>query len=280
MSDVIACIDGTSLSTAVSDAAAWAALRLDAPLQLLHVLDRAESPTPHDLSGSIGFDSRELLLQELAALDEKRGKIALEQGRLMLEAAAARAVADGVTAPQQRQRHGDLIETLVEQEQSTRLLVMGKHDHHLHRHIGSRLESVVRTLHAPILVTPPTFQPPQRVMIAFDGSTTSRKAVDRVAGSPLLRGLPVHLVMVAADTPAHHNQMAWARHTLEANEVSVTTALVPGEVERALCDYRQQQGVDLMVMGAYGHSVIRRFLVGSTTTNMIRDATIPVLLLR
>ncbi len=33
-------------------------------------------------------------------------------------------------------------------------------------------------------------------------------------------------------------------------------------------------------MGAYGHSVIRRFLVGSTTTSVIRNATVPVLLLR
>jgi len=36
----------------------------------------------------------------------------------------------------------------------------------------------------------------------------------------------------------------------------------------------------MLVMGAYGHSRIRQLLVGSTTTDMIRRATKPVLILR
>ena len=38
--------------------------------------------------------------------------------------------------------------------------------------------------------------------------------------------------------------------------------------------------IGLLVMGAYGHSRIRQFLVGSTTTSMIRSTTTPLLLLR
>jgi nucleotide-binding universal stress UspA family protein len=33
-------------------------------------------------------------------------------------------------------------------------------------------------------------------------------------------------------------------------------------------------------MGAYGHSPIRNFIVGSTTTEMIRTIHVPVLLVR
>ena len=33
-------------------------------------------------------------------------------------------------------------------------------------------------------------------------------------------------------------------------------------------------------MGAYGHAVVRRFLVGSTATCVLRNAQVPVLLLR
>jgi nucleotide-binding universal stress UspA family protein len=36
-----------------------------------------------------------------------------------------------------------------------------------------------------------------------------------------------------------------------------------------------------VVMGAYGHSTIRQFLVGSTTTKMMQHTTdVPLLLLR
>lgn len=280
MTNVIACIDGTDVSTAVCDCAAWASLRLEATLILLHVLDKSEYPVKGNLSGNIGLGSREALLQELAKLDEKRGRLALEQGRLMLETARQRALTDGINEPIVHQRHGDLIESLLAIEQDTRLLVLGKHDEHLKAHVGSRLENVVRTLHRPILITTAEFTVPQRVMIAFDGSDTTRKAVEMVAASPLFRGMPVHVVMVSDDNEASQNQLVWAHTTLADKGHNVTKVLVQGDVERALCEYRAKNSIDMLVMGAYGHSVIRRFLVGSTTTNMIRNASVPVLLLR
>ena len=280
MSHVITCIDGSDVSTAACDYGAWASLRLDAPLEFLHVLEKTEYPEQSNLSGNIGLGSREALLEELAALDEKRGRLALEQGKLMLEAARERAIADGVAAPTSRQRHGSLVETLAEMEDDIRLLVMGKHDENLGEHVGSRLESVVRMLHRPILITTPEFTPPQRVMLAFDGSDTTRKGVEMVAGSPLFRGLPCHLVMIGSDNAANREQLDWARRTLEAAGFEAPVALHSGEVERVLCDYRSANNIDLLVMGAYGHSVIRRFLVGSTTTSVMRNASVPVLLLR
>ncbi|WP_372628034.1 universal stress protein, partial [Arsukibacterium sp.] len=44
--------------------------------------------------------------------------------------------------------------------------------------------------------------------------------------------------------------------------------------------YQQEHHIDLMVMGAYGHSRIRQFIVGSTTTAMISKAKCSLLILR
>ncbi|SDK80999.1 universal stress protein, partial [Billgrantia gudaonensis] len=44
--------------------------------------------------------------------------------------------------------------------------------------------------------------------------------------------------------------------------------------------YQAEHDIDLLVMGAYGHSRIRHLLVGSTTTAMLRQAERSVLLLR
>ncbi|HEY9147399.1 MAG TPA: universal stress protein [Gammaproteobacteria bacterium] len=280
MSKVIACIDGTDISTAVCDYAAWASLRMEAPLEFLHVLEKEEYPEQSNLSGNIGLGSREALLDELAELDAKRGKLALEQGKLMLEAAQQRAISDGVGNATTRQRHGSLVETLAEMEEEIRLLVLGKHDEHLKVHVGSRLENVVRTMHRPTLITTEEFSMPQRVMVAFDGSETTRKGVTMIAESPLFRGLPVHVVMVGDNNEANRAQLEWARTTLTEAGFEAPASILHGEVERVLCDYRATHEIDLLVMGAYGHSVIRRFLVGSTTTNVIRNASVPVLLLR
>ncbi|MCG6542934.1 universal stress protein [Pseudomonas sp. KSR10] len=283
MNQVMACIDGSPQASAVCDCAAWASRQLDAPLTLLHVLDQQQYPATGNLSGIIGLGSREYLLEELAALDEKRSKLALEEGRMMLDAARQRVITAGVEQPDVRQRHGDLVETLHDLEPDIRLLVIGKQgedsgsDLQL---IGSQLESVIRTLHRPILVTPADFSVPTSVMLAFDGSATTRKGVEMLASSPLFKGIPIHLVMVGDDTTDSRALLESARDSLAAAGFEVHIAIRAGEVEPVLHAYQAEYQVGLLVMGAYGHSRIRQFLVGSTTTRMIRTTTTPLLLLR
>ncbi|MEC9482677.1 MAG: universal stress protein [Halomonas sp.] len=280
---VMACIDGSGYAGAVCDYAAWASRRLEAPLTFLHVLDNHPPPNEGDLSGSIGLGSREHLLEELASLDERRARLSQEQGRLMLEAACERAVEQGIAVPKCRQRNGELVETLCDLAPETRALVLGKRGEAAHKaseHLGSNLERVVRALHRPILVVPETFKAPERVMIAFDGSKTTCKGIETLAASPFLKGLACHVVTVGADVADVRAQLDWALRTLENSGIDATGAIRAGEVESTLHAYQREHDIDLLVMGAYGHSRIRHLLVGSTTTDMLRSADIPLLLLR
>jgi nucleotide-binding universal stress UspA family protein len=284
MTNVVACIDGSNTTPAVCDYAAWASKRLNAPLKFLHVLNKAEFPPPIDFTGNIGMGGKEALLKELTELDEKRGKLALEHGSLMLDFAKARAKNFGVTDPICRQRHGDLIDTLIEMESDIRLLVIGKQGtvgDSIGDHVGNNLERVVRTMHRPILVAPQSYQAPESIMIAFDGSDTTMKGVEMVASSPLFKGIACHIVMVNNDNKDVSDQLRWAETTLSDTGFTVIKAKISGEVKKALCDYRDQNKIGMVIMGAYGHSKIRQFLVGSTTTKMIQHTTqVPLLLLR
>ncbi len=283
MNQIMACIDGSAQAAAVCDCAAWASRQLDAPLTLLHVLDQQQYPAAGNLSGIIGLGSREYLLEELAALDEKRSKLALEEGRMMLDSARQRVITAGIAQPEVRQRHGDLVETLRDLEADIRLLVIGKQGEDSSNDlqlIGSQLESVIRTLHRPILVTPASFSVPTSLMLAFDGSDTSRKGVEMLASSPLFKGIPIHLVMVGDDNGEHRALLDSARDALVSAGFAVHVSVRSGEVEPALHAYQAEHQIGLLVMGAYGHSRIRQFLVGSTTTRMIRSTTTPLLLLR
>lgn len=284
MSDhVMACIDGSGHAMAVCDYAAWASQRLDAPLTFLHVLDNHPPPDEGNLSGNIGLGSREHLLEELAMLDERRAKIAQEQGRVMLEAARERAIGDGIAEPHTRQRNGELVETLLELESETRLLVLGKRGESAHlasEHLGYNLERVVRALHRPILMVPETFRAPERVMIAFDGSKTMHKGIEMIAASPLFKGTVCHVVLVGADVADLRTQCDWALDTLNNAGLEAHGAIRAGDVESTLHEYCREHAIDLLVMGAYGHTRIRHLLVGSTTTAMLRSADIAQLLLR
>lgn len=283
MSNVVACIDGSSAMSAVVQSASWASARLSAPLTLLHVIEEGHAEARQDMTGHIGLGSREKLLEELAELDAKKSKLLLEHGHALLDEAKRQAQASNETTDiAMRQRHGKLIESLLAIEAETRLLVLGTHgeEHSDGSHIGSQLETVLRRVHRPILLTPDQFVAPQSIMLAYDASDSTQQSVALLANSPLFADLPVHVVMVGADSDTNKASLEWAKAQLEEGGHNVTTAIVAGDVEPTLHAYQAQHEIGMMVMGAYGHSRIRQFLLGSTTTAMIETSKTPILILR
>lgn len=281
---VLACVDQSHFADDVADYAAWAAQRLAAPLEFLHVIDRhPEIGSGEDHSGAIGFDAQEHLLTTLSDRDAERTRLAREQGRIFLNRLRERAVAAGVAQPDVRQRHGELQEALVEQEPGVRLFVLGRRGESAEatqRDLGRNVERVVRALRKPILTVTEGFREPRRVMIAFDGGSVTRRGVEMVAGSPLFRGLPVHLLMSGKENGEAPKQLEWARTTLEQAGFEAPAALIPGDAERIIAKAVRDQGIDLLVMGAYSHSPWRKLLLGSTTSDLLRSAKVPTLLLR
>ena len=280
---VVACIDGSEAALAVCDYAAWASNRMGEPLVLLHVLDEEKYPALTDYSGSIGLGSREQLQEELVQLDQQRSKLALKQGHLMLDDAEQRVTRAGITSVSKRQRHDELANSLVELEPESRLFVMGLHGESSAaegRHVGSQLETVIRRVHRPVLLVPDDYSEPRTAMLAFDGSETAFRSIELLAGTPVFRTLPFHLVMIGEDNDAHREQLKRAEAMLQEDFTDLTVAIRQGDVEQALHSYQEEQGVDVLIMGAYGHSRIRRFLVGSTTTKMLETAKKPLVILR
>lgn len=285
MNTVYACIDGLSNHNATIDWAAWSALRLQTPLELLHVLERpAHQAALADYSGTIGLGAHESLLHELSALDERRGALLQEAGRRLLAEARARASAAGITQLDTRLRHGELVDNVLELEPQTRLLVLGQHGHahptgkvHLDHHV----ERVIRATHRPVLVATNTpFAAPRKIVIAFDGSPTACKMVDAVAASPLFQGLPMVLVSAGSAAASGQLQREQAHQTLTAAGFSTMVESLSGEPEEAIAAYVKNGNAALLVMGAYGHSRIRQLIVGSTTSTLLRLSTIPVLVMR
>jgi nucleotide-binding universal stress UspA family protein len=281
---VLACVDQSRFAEHVADYAAWAARRMNAPLELLHILDRhPETASSRDHSGAIGIGAQEQLLSTLSDEDELRSKAAREQGRIFLNRLRERAKAAGVDSPDVRQRHGNLVETLTEQEDEVRLFVLGRRGEsaeQTQRDLGRNVERVVRSLHKPILTITESFTEPKRVMIAFDGGIVTRRGVEMVAASPLFKGLPIHLLMSGKKSREAPKQLEWARKTLEAADLHAPAALIHGDAESVIAKAVQDQDIDILVMGAYSHSPLRSLFLGSKTSDLLRSARIPTLLLR
>lgn len=280
---VVACIDGSDAALAVCDYSAWASQRMGAPLMLLHVLDEEKYPARTDMTGNIGLGSREQLQEELVSLDQERSKLALKHGHILLDEAEKRVLVDGVEKVTKRQRHDELASSLAELEPDSQLFVMGLHGESsaaAGRHVGSQLETVIRSVHRPILMVPDEYVPPRSVMLAFDGSETGFRSIELLSATPVFRGIPLHVVLVGADTAEHQEQLKRAERLLSAQGPDIHLVIREGDVEQTLHAYQEEHDIDILIMGAYGHSRIRRFLVGSTTTRMLETAKKPLVILR
>ena len=280
---ILAAIDASVYADSVAAHAAWAASRVGAPLQLLHTIERASAARGADLSGNLAADDREALLLKLTELDEQRGKLAQQHGQLLLQEQQAKVREQHGVEADLLQRHGELVDSLLELESGVRIFVIGKRGEHAdfaRGHLGGNLERVVRAVHRPVLIAARAFRPIQRVMIAFDGSATTRKCIDMVCASPLATGMRVDVLMVGSDTPEHHQQLEWAKQQLQQAGFKPDMLRLEGRVEDVIREQVSQRSVDLLVMGAYGHSRIRSLILGSTTTQLLRSCQIPLLLLR
>jgi nucleotide-binding universal stress UspA family protein len=279
---LLACIDASQYAPSVCDHAAWAATRLNASVELLHVVQRKDSLTArHDLSGALGLGAKSSLMDELVEIEALEAKVAKEQGRALLSASEHRLRAAGVESVTSLHRHGGIVETVIEREATADIVVIGKRGasaDFAKGHLGSKVERVVRQSIRPVLVASRAFKPIARVLLAFDGGQSARKAVAFAATSPLFDGIESHLVTVGADNEKHRENLRWAADLLDQR--CKRAEIVNGDVEGALKADAERIGADMVVMGAYGHSPLRGMIVGSTTTDMIRQLTLPVLLFR
>ncbi|MBC2857560.1 universal stress protein [Stappia sp. 28M-7] len=286
MTKLIALVDGSVYSRSVCEHAAWIAARAGegARVELLHVLGRRQAEGgAANLSGNIALGARTALLNELAELDERAAKLAKARGRAILDDAAKVLDEAGVADVTTRLRSGDLVETLAEAEADADFVIVGKRGEaadFAKLHLGSNLERIARSARKPVFVAARAFRPIKRLMIAYDGGASALKAVDHIARSPILAGLDCHLLMVGQETAEARRSLDGATAMLRGGGFAVTAGIRSGQPETVISDAVESEGIDLLVMGAYGHSRIRSLIIGSTTTEMIRSCKIPILLFR
>ncbi len=284
MANILACTDGSLYAPSVYQHAVWAAKQMDASVHVLHMLNpHHETPVKADYSGSIGFDARSVLLDELIELEAAKAKVAQKRGEAILEDAEAKLREAGIETVLADQKHGKLSDEISDYERDADLVVLGKRGNNADfekGHLGSNLERVIRSCQHPVLVASRTFKEIKNFVLAFDGGTSAKKAVEYAAAHPLLKGTHCYLLYVGSGNPKVESALAEAEATLKAAGYEVTIEHRDGDPEKVIGEVVASDHIDLLVMGAYGHSHIRHLIVGSTTTAMIRTVRIPVLLFR
>ena len=237
MTKIITCVDGSAISSAVTEAAVWISKKLNKSILFLHTLEKEQQHGADDYTGAIGLGARTALLEEMTKLDEQRSKVAYQLGIKLLDHVVHQAKTAGVEEVESLQRHGDLVESIDDIEGQTRLIVIGRsgegHDGNFNV-LGSHIETLLRKASHPVMVIPGTFKTPVSFMIAYDGRETADKALQRVIDGGLLHGLHCHLVSVKNNESYQKDKFELAQQKLEDKGFNVTASLIEGNIHESL----------------------------------------------
>ncbi|HVM59499.1 MAG TPA: universal stress protein [Verrucomicrobiae bacterium] len=277
--NILLCTDGSPAADVAGDYAIWFAKKLNAHLRALYVTDvrLLEGPWIVDFSGAIGAQPYTALLPQLQQIQREKAETVL--------AAVESRCQDGGVACETSYKTGSLAPAIAEQESGADIIVLGQRGEHaawLAGALGSSVERVVRASVKPCLVTPDKFRPIRHMLIAYDGSAESSKALRAgIALAPAL-GAQVTITMVAALGAEDAAFEALHKAKQQATEAGVTANAEPlhGDAEIQILELKESIGADLVVMGAYGHTRIRELILGSTTSHVLRKSDVPVLLVR
>lgn len=121
----------------------------------------------------------------------------------------------------------------------------------------------------------------ERVLACWDGGRTAARAIGDAM--PFLeRAKAVDIVIVAEERKGGDEINGanmgehLARHGVTANVKRIAKGDLA--IEDVLLSYAADSGADFMVMGGYGHSRLREFILGGVTRGILGSMTVPVMM--
>ena len=137
----------------------------------------------------------------------------------------------------------------------------------------------------PVLIATPTKKPVERfrtAVLAWDGSSHATRVLSSaLALFPDLKSISIFTAaregeesLVPASEIAAHIQ----RHDIETDVVSLNVRGEDQHVGVLIAEHAGRKNADLIVMGGYGHSRIREFILGGVTEYLSKVAPVPILL--
>jgi nucleotide-binding universal stress UspA family protein len=268
-------LDGSEYSDSALQYALHLAQRLRATVHGVHVIDivQVESPLLYDLSGAIGAAPYLNMTAQMRQTLELRGEMILQQFRQACE----RARVDGV----EHLLTGVVATEILRYAADMDLMLLGRGGLHIGLSkalLGTVVDTVVRRSGKPIMVSPLHYYLPRQPLVAIDGSPSALAALDYAALFARTLELPLHVVHCTTEPAAGQELLEAARHRLATLEVPCTTDLCRGNPHEDLVAYMMEHGHDMLFAGAFGHTRIVEWVLGSTTQYLLRTCPGPLLL--
>jgi nucleotide-binding universal stress UspA family protein len=280
---IFACVDGSKFSNSVCEYGIEISKTTQIPLKLLNTIEHSHKSNKVDFSGNLGLGEKDELLEELSNEDEKESKALINNGKELLNTLKQKANDAGLRSVITSQRHGKLYDNLLELQVKVRLLIIGLRgkDSQGNNIVGEQIEEILRNIEVPTLLVNQEFRPINKLMMAYDGSTSSIKALQSIVKSPLFKqDVRRYIVNVCNDERKSRMLLAQAAELLHDTKLNIELVSIKGEPLNELLKFQSEHDIDAIVMGAFSQGKIRSAIFGSFTSKMIQNSSKPLILIR
>lgn len=131
------------------------------------------------------------------------------------------------------------------------------------------------------------------ILVAFDGSADAEVALQHAVALARDQNARLTLLTCSVPLPANIDGVPAPGERLDLRarilrdgtakippDIGVSTVLRSGNAAASILAVAAEGGHDLIVMGSHGHGLLHRALLGSVSEQVLREAAVPVLLMR
>ncbi len=275
-SNILIPIDGSDFSRTALQYGIYIAKKIDAGLTGLHVIDIkvVQGPLLGEIAFYSGVPASYEFLPKIEDALVKRGEAILENFREECQKAGVR--------PEAKIAKGLIDDVIINEADKADWTLLAKRGEHYHLAqgalLGTTAEAVARKSRKPVMITPGKFQEIESMGLAYDGSAPAENALKLAADLSEQTKWPLTIVVITEDQTMFDRLNDKIEIVLGSREIDSDTIRLKGREDREILKFIQEGSVELMIMGAFGRGRVKEFLLGSTTSYVIRKSNIPVLL--
>lgn len=273
LNTLLLAVDASPYAEAAARYAAFFSQQLKLPLEVLHVLDSRAAGTP--ASFDVAVDDTMMTPQFDASIQEVLEARA-DELKVHIDAVLKRL---GLSAEVELTSGGPA-GAILERAGARTLSVLGKEGEAAElgstTRLGSVAERVVRRAEGAVLLVPPQFFKPERVLLGYDGSAGAEAALEYTLALAQHLKVPVLALNAQDDEAAAQAQLGTVRARTEREGLRLETEYRYGDPAEAILSATREG--DLIAIGAFGAGRLAEFFRGSTTGTIIRQSNVPVLL--
>lgn len=281
MRNLLVLVDGSICSRACCEQAISLAQFFKAHVDVLYLTDfhLLEMSAVADFGGSLGAQPYTGILEQVQQAEKAKSEVV----QLLVSKIFQKHRYESFTFHHRRGFLSDTINEFEKSDLGIDLIIAGRYGEGSNpkdKSVGGNVGRILKNSKTPCLVVGEEFRPLKKVLLAYDGGEQSKRSVRGILRLQKFFKGEIHLVTVDTENEPQRvkDQLADVQKVFEDAGFNVKSERLKGDICRALMRYIRVNSIDLLTMGAYGHSALRYLLMGSDTQEILETIDVPTLL--